>query len=539
MLRAVRVAKHAGGGRTQAVERRRCFAQLLDDRERIAVERERLGLDAIVRVDRPSAQPAFEEVRLRTRHAGVRRAQEAVELSAPAAEPHEAEQAEQRAAERCLRQPRPRSDGDRNTERAEPGFERRAPALERGTDDRDLLRRRPAADQGEHLLADELQRRARSGAFEEAHRSAGGRRFADVVDEQLALEMRERGAPGTRPAQHLDPPVRERTQVVHRRPERLERRPALFVRQRNGDFGAARERAEQLPLGAGQVLEAVGEHGLAVPRFEVRLKPRDCVPPKRVPVPSAEADELRAIGGEETTEVALERLRLEQPGLELGEGRRERVREACEARGTSEPVQRRVPDDAADEQAALSVGHDRPRVAVPADDLPEDVVECPDRAAEQRAAAREQVPLDAFDVRSVRDDEDRAAVENGQIPLQQKRDFARVGRPCDEAEPHRAILDLGPDGSGARFVLRAWKRLRSYAAVAAAFGRLPRRAVGVPGIFPAQSSQRSACLAPRRASVYVRRRVAPFPSSTSLPQLSQTSTVFLATNSSSGPGNYA
>jgi hypothetical protein len=50
----------------------------------------------------------------------------------------------------------------------------------------------------------------------------------------------------------------------------------------------------------------------------------------------------------------------------------------------------------------------------------------------------------------------------------------------------------------------------------------------MPGMFPAQSSQRSACFAPRRASVYVTRRTAPLPSSTSLPQLSQTSTVFLA-----------
>ena len=66
----------------------------------------------------------------------------------------------------------------------------------------------------------------------------------------------------------------------------------------------------------------------------------------------------------------------------------------------------------------------------------------------------------------------------------------------------------------------------------AVFGRLPRRAAGVPGIFVAQSSHRSACFAPRLASVYVSRRTAPLPSSTSLPQLSQTSTVFLATNSS-------
>ena len=88
-------------------------------------------------------------------------------------------------------------------------------------------------------------------------------------------------------------------------------RPCL-VRQRDGDLGAAGERAEQLPLGAGQILEAVREHRLAVPGLEVRLEPLDGVPAQRVAVPAAEPVELRAVGGEETTEVALERLRLER-----------------------------------------------------------------------------------------------------------------------------------------------------------------------------------------------------------------------------------
>jgi hypothetical protein len=65
-------------------------------------------------------------------------------------------------------------------------------------------------------------------------------------------------------------------------------------------------------------------------------------------------------------------------------------------------------------------------------------------------------------------------------------------------------------------------------AAEADFGLRPRRATVRPGIDPAQSSQRSACFEPRRASVYVTRSAAPFPSSTSLPQLSQTRTVFLA-----------
>src|SRR5207253_8051973 len=72
-------------------------------------------------------------------------------------------------------------------------------------------------------------------------------------------------------------------------------------------------------------------------------------------------------------------------------------------------------------------------------------------------------------------------------------------------------------------------RLSSNQAAAADFGRRPRRAAAWPGSCPAQLSQRSACLEPRRASVKLRRIVAPFPSATSLPQLSHTKIVFRAT----------
>lgn len=72
----------------------------------------------------------------------------------------------------------------------------------------------------------------------------------------------------------------------------------------------------------------------------------------------------------------------------------------------------------------------------------------------------------------------------------------------------------------ARSAYAAWAR-----------GRRPRLVVCFPGILPAQLSQRSACLAPRRGSVNVRRRTAPLPSSTSAPQLSQTKIVFRAMTS--------
>jgi len=67
-----------------------------------------------------------------------------------------------------------------------------------------------------------------------------------------------------------------------------------------------------------------------------------------------------------------------------------------------------------------------------------------------------------------------------------------------------------------------------YAGVVADLGLRPRLAAGWPGIEPAHSPQRSACLAPRRASEYVIRITAPCASSTSLPQLSQTRIVLRA-----------
>src|SRR6476619_7490314 len=66
-------------------------------------------------------------------------------------------------------------------------------------------------------------------------------------------------------------------------------------------------------------------------------------------------------------------------------------------------------------------------------------------------------------------------------------------------------------------------------AAATDFGRRPRRAAARPGIFAAQSSQRSAALDPRRASVNVTRKVAPLFSPTSFPQLSQMRMVLRAT----------
>jgi hypothetical protein len=166
---------------------------------------------------------------------------------------------------------------------------------------------------------------------------------------------------------------------------------------------------------------------------------------KRVAIPAADPVELGAIGREQACEIAVERRRLQEARLELGERRSERVCEAGEACRAAEAVQRGAADDAADDERPLGVAEHRPRRATLCD-AGEDVVERPDRAAEQCAAARQQVTLDAFDVRPVRDDEDRLPRKHSEITLQQERDLARVGRPGDEAETHRSILGLGPDG---------------------------------------------------------------------------------------------
>ena len=423
------------------------------------MQRERLGLHAVVGVDRAAAQTSLEKVRLRARHARIRRTEEAVELAPAAAQPDEPEQTQERAAEGRLRQPRPRRHRDGNAERAEPGLERRAPALERRTDDRDLLRGGAGPYERQDLATDELERRPRSRALEEAHCASRLRLLRRRVVEEPALDVGQRGMREVVEARRhdLDAPVGERAQVVHRRPQRIERRAPRLEGHGNRHVGATCERAQELPLGAGQILEAVREDGLAAPGVELGLEPVDRVASQRVPVPALQSVELGPVRGEEPREVAVDRGRLQQARLELPERRCERVGEAGEAGRASEAVQRRAADDAADEQRALRITEQRSGVGAVLGDPLEHVVECPDRAAEERAAPRQEVTLDTFDVRPVRDDEDRLARERSEIALEQERHLARVGGPGDEAETHRSILGLGPDGPCADFALRARK----------------------------------------------------------------------------------
>src|SRR5262249_30098786 len=76
--------------------------------------------------------------------------------------------------------------------------------------------------------------------------------------------------------------------------------------------------------------------------------------------------------------------------------------------------------------------------------------------------------------------------------------------------------------------LTPWPKRPCRVYAAALFGRLPRRAAARPGIFPAQSSQRSPTFQPRPPSVYVTRSGAPLFSPICFSQLSQTRTVLRA-----------
>ena len=68
----------------------------------------------------------------------------------------------------------------------------------------------------------------------------------------------------------------------------------------------------------------------------------------------------------------------------------------------------------------------------------EEAVERADGSGEQSAAALDELALDALDVRAVRDDEPRIAIERVDEPVEQEAHLAGVRRTDDERETHRA-----------------------------------------------------------------------------------------------------
>ena len=390
-------------------------------------------------------------------------------------------------------------EGVGNAHRAERRLERRAHALERRAHDRDRLGRRPVAEEAKDLVGDELERAAASRALEEADRPFEGRRLLRTrVCEERPLQVREGGVGdlGVGRRQLLDPSVGEPPEVLGRPLQGGEDGTSGLVRKRDGDLRAAREPLQERPLRAGQVLEPVREDGAAVPRGEVALDAVDGAGSLEVPVGEAEHFELLAVGGVEPREVAAELTRVEERRLELGQGAEQAVGEAPEARGGPEPVQVGPRQDAADDERALRLRGGRAAVARPTCDQLEEVVERADCPAEQRRRAREQIALDTFDLRpdSGRREKARARARQGSDREAAQPSPRSPGRPTTGAAPSKSSPRTGrPPRAGQ-------DRDCFFSGYAAALGRRPRRAAGRPGIWPAQSSQRSAALAPRRAS---------------------------------------
>ena len=138
----------------------------------------------------------------------------------------------------------------------------------------------------------------------------------------------------------------------------------------------------------------------------------------QVAVPETEAVELLAVAAVELGEIAVEVAGLEQARLHLGDRRPEGVAEPREARRRTEIGERGTRNDTAQDQRPLGVAGDR-AAAVAAGDPLEDIVEGPDRAAEQCAGALEQVALDPFDVRSGRHDQHGLAGKIREIAIEE------------------------------------------------------------------------------------------------------------------------
>ena len=148
--------------------------------------------------------------------------------------------------------------------------------------------------------------------------------------------------------QLLDAPGREPREIDGRALERGKGRPRRLVRERDSHVRPAGERLEQAPLRRGQVLEPVGVDRPAVPGLEVAGDAVGRVPPAQVGVPEVEAVELGAVRTVELGEVAVEIVRVEQAGLQLGDRRPERVRETREACGAVEISEPRRSDHTAE-----------------------------------------------------------------------------------------------------------------------------------------------------------------------------------------------
>ena len=309
--------QHSADNRADALERRRCGAELVEDRQAMAEKAGALLLDACRRRDPTPPQPSFDEVDAVARKARIGRAQEREKIAAGGREPGEAQECEERPPERSTRQARGSVEHVGDTQGTEGGLERRAHALEGRDDDADVFRRNACAKKRQELFGDKLERGPSARGLEEAHGPAERRGLGFPILEEDALEVRERRL--VVPAfgrQLLDsgPPVvghlagrdlpRQRGQVARRARERLEGGAPRLVREGDADIRPARERLEQPPLSAAQILEAVDEDRRAAPALELARDELAGAARPELRVPDAEAVELLPVGAVEAAELA-------------------------------------------------------------------------------------------------------------------------------------------------------------------------------------------------------------------------------------------
>ena len=488
--------------------------------------------------DAAPAQLALDPVDLAAREPRVRRPQVRVELRPLAVEPGEAEQRRAATGRTASRGATTRPRARRDAERGERGLEREADRVER-------TGRRPRSPparcrRGSRRAPPRRRARAcpRSRALEEADRAVELARGGSPRTAR-ARDARARAAGTRRPRRELDDRVtRQRGEVCRRPRERGVDRAARLVRQRDVDVGARGERLEEAPLRARQVLEAVREHR-AVPHGELARQALDRAASKRAAVPGAEPLELVAVGPGEARRAA-------RRGRPARAARRRARRGPAEASAKPGPARRGC------RRLDVDRGAGRRALGSPS----ADVASAVRRGRASRTACRRcrsvpasRPPQRRTSSRSTRSTSARfGTISHGSRSIastnrsSKERDLAGMRRTDDEGETHRCMVvgrlsrpglrrrkDAPSEESGGSSGRDPSPRRVRSAAQASDFGLRPRRATACPGIPPAQESQRSACFAPRRASLNVTRRTAPFPSPTSVPHVSQTRTVFLAT----------
>ena len=146
-IEAVRGADHRADEGANRLQRVGLVPERVEHAQRLAAQLQRLLDHPGWIADPPPAQPPFEIVDVGAGQPGERRAQEAVQIVPTAGEPLEAQEREQRLAERGLADPHPALDRIGHLERAQGGLELRALALDARADEEDLLRLRAGADQ--------------------------------------------------------------------------------------------------------------------------------------------------------------------------------------------------------------------------------------------------------------------------------------------------------------------------------------------------------------------------------------------------------